>query len=1089
MRAFPGWAKSRAIAVAAAMVVTGCQLLFGDFQFTTQDGGVGGFVGSISAAGGSSLPSDCSIEGAARCNGSMLELCSSKRWVGERDCITQSQCDADHTRCKECVPNSFRCDAFRLMQCTSNGENWNLYKACDDGASCDAQNGRCTKCAVDEAICYQGLLQLCNADRDGWGVTDCGNVNRCRTSPPPSCGPCAEGEYQCNGSQLQRCNDRLEWDNQGPACATAALCTKSLTTKAELEAKGQTWNGTCELPACTSGEFRCNPDNKAQLQACPPTQQGWENVGTPCLAADLCDPVAGKCKDGCEPGSYKCDGNRLLHCGTNGQFDSTPQATCATAAQCSVSKHACLDCIPGEFQCDGAKLQQCTQTQTWDTVNTCTTAALCDATVKAGGKTCQAPGCLSPNTQRCNPEHPNELQYCPATQVAWVPLETCLTAGLCDPNRTTCVPPTCNVGDTRCTGQSHQVCSTDRTIYVTDKTCPSGQVCDLAKGCATCTSGQQRCNGATIEVCKLDSVTQALSWQPLGKTCPTKDLCKVNNYVASCDAVTCDVGEHDCPPNSSVLNVCNAGRNGWNVEKTCGVGQICDESGGQCDICVPNTYACNGSSLMKCSVDGQSYATVQNNCVECSTSTDKSTANCYVCQTNNTRCNGTNRIERCASDRKSWVSPTTCANSYDCVRVDGQNDYCAVCPVANEVACDQTSSPGSTHKCPADRKAWSSSTKCTQGFGCVSVNPGDDYCASACSPNEVKCADSTSVHTCDAEGKGWGASTSECADTGSLKACTGGTLSTTTRVACPSNAPNCVAGRCVACVGTNSSCADSNTSQTCQDGNWKQNACGTTTPYCVGEGTCVECTANSTASCPTASSRKYCSANAWTTEACVSPTPYCQSGQCVACTNSSTPSCASPSSRTYCSGSNWVTEDCPALMPACFNGICGECNASTPVTCENETKRKYCMNGGFALETCSAACVGGKCVECGTGAPPTCATPTQAKACVNNAWELTNCTGATPVCVGGSCVECANDTEWSCDSSDATLLKRCLSHTWQTSHCAAPTGYCASGVCVGCLPDNTGCGADQVCVSGACVPKDLPDAGVDAGQTGAAGSG
>ena len=112
-------------------------------------------------------------------------------------------------------------------------------------------------------------------------------------------------------------------------------------------------------------------------------------------------------------------------------------------------------------------------------------------------------------------------------------------------------------------------------------------------------------------------------------------------------------------------------------------------------------------------------------------------------------------------------------------------------------------------------------------YGCVANSSGNDYCATACTPNSVECigtSNSTSYHTCNSDGKGWGtASAGACADGNSLKACVNGVLSSTAKVACSTisaNAPYCVNGQCVQCT--------SSSPRTCTNG--KGQHCDTTPP-------------------------------------------------------------------------------------------------------------------------------------------------------------------------------------------------------------------------------------------------------------------
>lgn len=1073
------------ILLALGGMLTGCQLLFGDITFEpspSSSGGNGPTAGTAGAAG--MLASDCEVEGAYRCNDATLEQCEANQWSPQQSCGTAAQCDADHARCRPCEPGAIRCLAYRLEECHASGESWFLRDECASEDYCDAANARCTRCAADQAFCSGPRLNVCDETRMGWDVTLCEDANHCSTTSR-SCRPCVAGEYQCSQKVLQRCNSAQEWVT-ADECGSDELCQATLDAKSAAEALEQPWGGNCEEPRCSErGAFRCDPNNKAQLQTCPPSLMEWEDVGEPCLTAALCDPAAGTCKDGCVPGSYKCDGARLMRCEVDGMKYVDDQL-CASVTQCSASKRSCLPCVAGELQCNGARLQRCTPNQTWATLAACVTDELCLQSVKNGLSTCTPPGCTPPDSQQCGGPSNTVLQTCPASQLGWVDKEDCLTPGLCDKGLDKCIPPVCGYpGEFRCTGQKREKCDNDRKYWNVESTCESSQICDVEQGClGQCPTVATRCNKNQVEICTtVDSPTQTPTWI-LRKTCATEDLCVFRDGNWTCVEPACfpkrpddPEGRFDCT--DQTVRLCNAGQTGWEVIAKCTASQICDKKAGECDNCAANTYACNGSTLSRCSEDGQEWNEIRSDCVGgCDTSADELTGNCYVCNSSNQRCSGTNQVQTCAADKTSWDAATNCANAYECHRVDSYNDYCFTCSEAGEVACVQTGSPGSTHICSEDRKSWGVASICTQGFGCVPVNGNDDYCANECEPKTVKCVDSTSLYTCSETGVG--ATVSECADASSLKACVSGAFSG--KVACPTATPHCVAGKCVACLGTSTDCANSTTRETCDAGNWVKTACdASATPYCVGTGTCVECTSASAATCPTATTRKYCSNNSFATQTCSGNTPYCSGGSCVACTSTSAPTCISDTTRQYCSGSSWATQECTGTTSACYSGACSQCNANTPATCASDTERQYCVNGSLATETCSTgACAGGKCVGCNANSPVTCASGSALQICVNNSWEPQACPPSTPVCVGDHCVECAN-SDWICDSSASNLRRRCVANVAETATCTAPTPYCSSGSCVACLPDNSGCTTNQLCESGVCVDQTVSAAGASSG--------
>ncbi len=976
MHELSGWSKVQGLGLAFGLLLAGCQVLFGDFEFKPAKSGaaVGGGGGQNTTSGGSSnLPTECNSNGTYRCNGAALEMCENAQWVSQRICDSAAQCDQDHVRCRPCAPNSLRCSAFRLERCMASGEGWELVEECKTAARCDAANGKCATCGVDEAYCSGALLNVCNADRTDWDPTRCLNANLCSTTSR-SCRPCLTGEYQCNQATLQRCNEAQQWVS-ADECASNALCEASRTTKAVLEAKGQTWSGKCDAPLCTSGAFRCNPDNAAQLQTCPPSRDTWEAVAT-CYTAALCDASAGKCKDGCQPGTYQCSGAQLLHCVADGTKFEQIQV-CPSAAQCSAAKQTCMPCVAGDYQCNGAKLQRCSASQAWENIAACVTQELCISSAQKRTGVCDPPGCTPAGAQQCGGTTKAVLQVCPTSQLAWSDKQTCATPGLCDKGLAACIPPVCDVaGQSRCTGQNHEKCDANRKNWVIDETCTASQICDVTKGClGQCPTPAQRCSGKQIEICSVNKDTQAPEWLP-GKACPSAALCSVDGTgTAVCGTVTCTTaGQYSC--SGQALRVCSDGLDKWNPVTTCTADQRCDAAGKQCDNCVAGNFACSGATLQLCSDDGQTLNDhFMTGCLTCTISDDSKTGYCKVCNSGDSACHDANGIRTCSSSGtitsttggtitadKAWNAATVCSAGFGCHDVVGSyTDFCAACPTANEVQC---ASPSATHVCAADQSGWVSNFSCT--YGCVADPSGDDYCASACTPSEVACVGTTGLHTCSSTGNGWGATISECAGPSSLMACSGGVFTGTE--ACPAATPNCLDGKCVACLGSTTGCADGNTSQTCSANSWVTQSCTETTPYCAS-GACVACTSASLPTCPATDTRRYCSSNSWTTETCSGATPHCQGGACVACTGTSAPTCDSSATAVrVCQDNVWVAQACSSPTPVCVNGACVQCVNSDWI-CDSSASnlRRRCVGNVSETDTCASTtpyCSSGSCVAC-----------------------------------------------------------------------------------------------------------------------------
>ena len=1097
----------------ACLLISACQVLFGEYKSGQPDAGVAnglresgnsaisggtGVIGDNGASGGilgnagggaSAASTDdsgtptCDSDGTYRCTEAALEVCQNHQWQPQVACA-KDLCDAERGRCMLCSPGAERCMAWSLEACSSTGDSWTVAAECDTAAYCDSVSKTCLACLPGESFCSGTRLYVCKHDQSGWAVTDCQDANLCNARVG-SCRPCITGEYQCNAESLQVCDDNQAW-TQADLCASSELCQASLSARAN---DPTAWSQKCNLPECNAGDYRCNPNNMAELQGCPPSRLDWNLVDT-CLTSALCNAVAKQCDKGCVPGTYQCNGARLELCRQDGTgFDLI--STCQDANHCNIQQRDCVPCVAGESQCSGATLQTCGTDLAWKNQQACASTALCDA---PNGQ-CTPQGCQKAGAFSCDAAN---LRICPPDLVAWAPQAVCVTPVLCDAANGRCIQPQCPTpGEYRCQGNTREQCDSATRTWMTVNTCATGQICDLtsAAGClGTCPAVTTRCNttSAQADVEKCAIVNNLPQWQYV-ESCATSALCILAGSGASCQTPACAVNQYQCT--GSTLQHCNAGRTGWDATKTCAPSQICDATGAQCDNCLANSYACSSKNLTQCSSDGQSSATLENcgTAAHCYTSADKITGYCYRCDTGNSQCVGTDQIQVCATDRRSWNLATSCANG--CQNNPGDADYCAACAVAGEIQCVQSASPGSTRTCPANRSDWRATAACAQGYGCVD-NGTSDYCASACTPNASACVGNTGLHTCAADGKGWGATVSQCADTGNLKACVSGAFSGTS--ACALSTPYCVAGQCVACTGTTTECLDAATTRHCNAGSWVSAACAGSTPVCSA-GTCVACTSASSPTCIGSNTRQYCSGTSWTTGACTGSTPFCQGGSCVACTSTSTPSCVNTNTVQSCSGNSWVNSTCSAPNPSCYEGACKPCNADTPANCQDNTTRRFCTAGAFATASCnvagSTACLNGACVGCNSSSVPKCATTTSLSTCsTSGAWVDSACPVATPTCAGtpGKCVQCSPDSAWVCSNSttrhsctNSTLVDQVCATgqicdpadaTCKTPTCAVGQNQCSGNVLQQCNATRTGwtdiktcSGTNPVCSAGACV--------------------
>jgi len=577
-----------------------------------------------------------------------------------------------------------------------------------------------------------------------------------------------------------------------------------------------------------------------------------------------------------------------------------------------------------------------------------------------------------------------------------------------------------------------------------------------------------------------------------------------------------------------VLQTCAVGRDRWEDVATC-ADRICDPVGAQCDVCVANQFSCDDAQLQQCGPSGQ-VLEARGTCrdaAHCYASGPE--GYCYVCDPGDTQCSGAHQIQECTIDRGGFGAPTPC--EHGCQDEAGNADYCAGCPLADEVACVEESRPGSTRRCPADRRAWGPAEPCAAGLGCVNDGTAD-YCADTCAPNQASCVGETGVHTCSADGEGFSPTRYECANATSLRRCVGGVLSATEGVACPAATPFCVDGACVECVGATRECVpDTTARRECVNGTWQLENCAARTDGNVVcyRGDCASCNAASPAACLDDDTLRRCVEGTYATTECTGATPACNpvTGECAACNASSPATCIDATTRQSCATSTgtWTTTTCAVrCLVVAGQASCVACDPdATPATCTTDDGIQTCSPGGVLITTpcvapapvcalidgetrcvgcASGSCTGAtpfcldgvECVECEPGTTTCRQEPVAAGACrADGSWEYAPCTGATPLCSGGRCVECAGDGDCPatgqscqagqcrCPSGQAVCDVACVDLTSDDAHCGdcetdcttTSSPYCLDGACVQCRDDGDCVGTPtrpHCDASHACVP-------------------
>jgi hypothetical protein len=246
----------------------------------------------------------------------------------------------------------------------------------------------------------------------------------CRDAGSAACSAgCAPGSFRCSGGRLEACDASGLDFRFVEQCASARLCLAS--------------SGTCLAPRCDPLQYQCN--EAGDLLVCNADRDGFELV-TPCGSQALCNSVRGQ--EGCEPavcsaGARRCNGAQLEQCRADQQGYTPLQPACLSAALCREDAPGQAHCEPptcaaGDYSCDGRELRRCKEDRSaWLVVDRCISAPLCNAATQR----CESAVCQL-GEQRCTG---SVLERCNADQNGFAPLVDCLNPALCDPRVMACL--------------------------------------------------------------------------------------------------------------------------------------------------------------------------------------------------------------------------------------------------------------------------------------------------------------------------------------------------------------------------------------------------------------------------------------------------------------------------------------------------------------------------------------------------------------------------------------------------------------------------------------------------------------------------
>jgi hypothetical protein len=410
---------------------------------------------------------------------------------------------------------------------------------------------------------------------------------------------CDADARRCDGLNVKVCNSDGTAENIELTCAPTQTCSdgkcneNACVPNTKFCKDGAVWRcdsagaGSTLASNCPSGQF-CRDDDGAAYcsnQACTPGQgMCMGNVASTCNA-DGSGPVAGgtdcaankqgcmqgQCKDlACMPGSKLCQGNDVYLCAPNGT-DTSLLLECGANDVCDGDMGACRPkvCEPGKTGCDSSKVVQCNAFgSAW----------------QAAGKDCAA-----------------DNQICIADECK---------KQICQPNASYCQDG--NVYQCDSNGVSAGLSQTCTPGYYHCFAYPSGSYayCDTNQ----CQAGQTFCDYNTIKTCNADGTIPAT-----GTDCGNDKYCDGNTNT--CKAKVCEPYTYYCKngdiyycetyggvqPDEQPVQACIS-------DTTC---QVVDNSPSCVPLpCPPGETACLNNQVGKCAADGQSLASVSDDCAK-----------------------------------------------------------------------------------------------------------------------------------------------------------------------------------------------------------------------------------------------------------------------------------------------------------------------------------------------------------------------------------------------------------------------------------------------------------------------------------------
>lgn len=676
--------------------------------------------------------------------------------------------------------------------------------SCDDGNLC-TQTDTCSStgaCVGANPVTCTALDQchLAGTCNPGTGV--------CSNPPKPDGALCNDGTLctqtdtcasgVCVGTNPVQCTSAPQCHDPGvcdPATGTCSYAIKAAGSSC-VDSNPCTQNDTCNASGtCISGTPTVcpTPDQCHDPGVCDTSTGACSNPpkaeGTSCNDGDACTQG-----DQCHSGS--CVGSTVTQC---------PGDACHDAGTCDSSTGLCNNpvkgdgtaCDDGSFCTQGDTCQSGTCTPT--TTVTCTAsdqchnAGTCDPATGACSNPAKSNGSGCSDNDACTVGDSCQSGLCTAgTPVVCAPLDTCHTAGTCDPGTGLCSNPTqpdgtsCNDGNActqsdscqlgTCTGTNPVVCTPldqchdQGTCDPATGTCdnpnkPLGSPCNDGLTCTdndTCTNGV--CGGTALAcddgiACTINGCVEptGCSFDPAPCGCFADADCddgKPCNGVYVCSSNTCQLSAQpvDC---SGFTDQCNVGTCDI-VTGTCSAvpisdGTSCDDGNACTTVDRCQSGVCAGTNPIDCPAIDQ--------CHEVGTC-DPTTGLCINLPTpDGAACidgDSCTQTDVCVSGVCTGSNPVACPPPADQCHTQGTCDpgtgNCSNPTVGDGTACDDGNLCTLSDTCQAGSCTPAGSVICPAPPACHNAgacNPGTGNCDYPLSPDGIACDDGTSCTSGD----------------------------------------------------------------------------------------------------------------------------------------------------------------------------------------------------------------------------------------------------------------------------------------------------------------------------------------------------